>query len=352
MLDVARPVMKTRVPVYREDHHSYQADTCQPLIEAANSGNIHIEALARGSYPGRPLPDFALSQVSSIAYWDAKVEQDWGLKWHRNEGLELTFLERGSLPFFVGQKQHKLRPGDITITRPWQPHRLGNPNIPASRLHWLIIDLGVRRPNQDWAWPAWIVLTPQGLKELTMLLRQHEQPVWRATEDVQHCFTRISRAIKADDRGSSASRLAANINELFVSLLEMLRHSDIQLDPSLSSSSRMVEMFLTDLRDCTEQLGHEWTLQTMAQHCGLAETRFRYYCKELTNMPPTQYLELCRVNAAAKILELEPQRTVTEVALACGFGSGQYFATVFRRHCRCSPREYRQRHGQSDPAQT
>ena len=333
--------MKTRVPVYREDQHTYHADTCQPLIQASESGKIRIEALARGSYPGRPLPDFALSQVSSVAYWDAKAEQDWGLKWHRNEGLELTFLESGSLPFSLVQKGYNLRAGDMTITRPWQPHCLGNPNIPASRLHWLILDLGVRRPNQDWKWPKWIVLTPQDLKELTLLLRQHEQPVWQTTEDVQHCFRQISRAVRADRQGSSASRLAANINELFVSVLEMLRHNDIKLDPSLSSSSRTVEMFLADLRDHPEQLSHEWTLGIMAQHCGLAETRFRFYCKELTNMPPSQYLELCRVDAAAKMLVQAPQRSVTEIALSCGFGSGQYFSTVFRRHRRCSPRAFR-----------
>ena len=339
--------MKTRVPIYKEDQQTYHADTCQPLIQAAESGEIHIEALARGDYPGRRLPDFALPQVRSIAYWDAKIDQDWGLQWHRNEGLELTFLESGSLPFSLADKQYNLRAGNMTISRPWQPHCLGNPNIPASRLHWLVLDLGVRRPNQDWEWPGWVVLTPQDLKELTMLLRQHEQPVWRTTEDVQHCFQQISRAIKADRQGSSASRLAANINELFVSVLEMLRHNDIKLDPSLSSSSRTVEMFLTDLRDCPEQLSHEWTLGSMAEHCGLAETRFRYYCRELTNMPPSQYLELCRVDAAAKMLVRVPQKTVTDIALACGFGSGQYFATVFRRHRKCSPRAFRKKDRES-----
>lgn len=338
-------MMNAQVPIYKEDQQTYHADRCQPLIEAAESGKIRFEALTRGSYPGRPLPDFALPQMRSIAYWDAKIQQDWGLDWHRNEGLELTFLQSGSLPFWVTDKEYSLRAGDMTITRPWQPHRVGNPNIPASRLHWLILDLGVRRPNQDWEWPEWVVLTPQDLQEMTMLLRQHEHPIWQTTEDVQYCFRRISRAIEADRHGSSASRLAANINELFVSILEMLRYNDIKLDPSLSSSSRMVEMFLTDLRDCAEQLSCEWTISAMAKHCGLAETRFRYYCKELTNMSPSQYLELCRVDAAAKMLVQEPKMSVTEIALACGLGSGQYFATVFRHQHKCSPRTFRQQAG-------
>jgi AraC-like DNA-binding protein len=339
--------MKTRIPVYKEKQQTYHVGNCLSLLDAKEAGKIRVEGLARGNYPGQPLADFALPGLRNIAYWDSKTEQNWGLEWHRNEGLEITFLQSGTLPFWLADKEYSLCPGDMTITRPWQPHRVGNPNIPASRLHWLILDLGVRRPNQDWKWPKWCVLTPQDQEELTIMLRQCEHPIWQSTKDVQNCFRRISHAIKADRHGSSASRLAAYINELFVSILEMLRHNDIKLDPSLSGSSRMVEMFLTDIRDCPEQLSHEWTLGTMAQHCGLAETRFRYYCKELTNMPPSQYLELCRVDAAAKMLVQAPQKSVTEVALACGFGSGQYFATVFRRYRRCSPRTFRKKDRES-----
>jgi AraC family 4-hydroxyphenylacetate 3-monooxygenase operon regulatory protein len=337
--------MKTRIPVYKEKQQTYHVGSCQSLVDAAEAGKIRFEGLARGNYPGRPLPDFALPGLRAIGYWDSRIQQDWGLEWHRNEGLEITFLQSGTLPFWVADKEYSLRPGDMTITRPWQPHRVGNPNIPASRLHWLILDLGVRRPNQDWKWPKWCVLTPQDLEDLTIMLRQYEHPIWQTTKDVQQCFRRISKAINADRHGSSASRLTAYINELFISILEMLRHNDIKLDPSLSSSTRMVDMFLADLRDSTEQLSFDWSVSTMAEHCGLGQTRFRHYCKEMTNMSPSQYLEQCRVDAAAKLLVQQPKMSVTEIAMACGFSSSQYFATVFRRHHKCSPRSFRQQAG-------
>ncbi|MEI9960533.1 MAG: hypothetical protein WDM76_05170 [Limisphaerales bacterium] len=40
------------------------------------------------------------------------------------------------------QKKHHLAPGHFTITRPWQLHKLGAPNIGPGRLHWLIVDVG------------------------------------------------------------------------------------------------------------------------------------------------------------------------------------------------------------------
>jgi len=333
--------MTARIPIYREQERTYHADTCQPLATAATEGAIHLQALARGAYVGRPLPDWALPQVRNLAFWDAPEDQAWGLGLHRNEGLELTFLESGSLPFAVGDKRQVLRGGDLTITRPWQPHQVGDPHVSASRLHWLILDLGVRRPNQPWKWPRWIVLAQRDLEELTILLRHNEQPVWPASPDVRHCFERIAQAIEADRDGSSISRLAAHLNELFVSLLEMLRNNDIELDASLSGSCRTVELFLAELRENPTHLAHAWTLKDMAKHCGLAETRFRHYCKQLSNMSPVQFLEHCRVEAASRMLTERPARSVTDIAMACGFASSQYFATVFRRRCGCSPRVFR-----------
>lgn len=332
-----------QIPVYHEDDKTYHADTCRPLVAAVEAGEVRIAALGRGPYPGRRLADSALPEVRSLAYWDAPNPQSWGLDWHRNEGLELTYLESGSLPFSLVGQPHRLRAGEMTITRPWQPHRVGDPDIPASRLHWLILDLGVRRPNQTWKWPGWIVLTKQDLDELTTLLRHNEQSIWRSTPDIRHCFQQIGRALEADRDGSSISRLAAYVNELLVCLLEMLRHNDIALDPSLSSSLRTVELFLAELRSDPEQLAQGWTLRSLAEHCGLAETRFRHYCRQLTNVTPVQLLERYRVDRASRLLAERPRMTITAIALACGFGSGQYFATVFRRHRGSSPRVFRER---------
>jgi hypothetical protein len=57
-----------------------------------------------------------------------------------------------------------------------------------NHLHWLIIDVGVRRPNQDWKWPRWLLLSAAELAELAEKLRHNEDPVWQTSADVRHCF--------------------------------------------------------------------------------------------------------------------------------------------------------------------
>lgn len=328
-------------PIYREHRQTYHADTCQALINAARAGKVRFKACARGSYPGTPLPARVMPGLCSAGFWDVVGPQDWGLELHRNEGIELTFLERGSLPFMVNSQNVTLQPGSLTITRPWQSHQVGNPHLGASRLHWVILDVNVRRPNQDWQWPPWIIMQPDDLAQLTRMLRGNERPVWPATHEVRNCFQKIGQVLEGGSAEGALSRLAVAINELLLLTFEMLRRMPVKLDADLISTQRTIELFLADLRQNRENLTHPWTLEEMAHQCGLGVTSFVQYCKQIRNMTPMQFLAHCRIEAAAALLLQEPKMSITDVAFACGFSSSQYFATMFSKIMKCSPKEYR-----------
>lgn len=330
------------LPLYQEDGSTYRADTCGPLEAAVAAGKLQLQSLVHGHYPGRRLPAKALPGLKTIGAWDAEGPQDWGLDWHRNEGIELTWLERGTLGFAVEQSAVRLRPDDLTITRPWQRHRVGDPHVGAGRLHWLILDVGVRRPHQPWRWPGWIVLSRRDLDELTTCLRHNEEPVWHATPEVGNCFGRIAAAVARDREGSSVSLLAALLNELLVHTLEMFRHREVALDEELASSQRTVELFWADVCRHRAHLAAEWTVGLMARRCGLGATQFIHLTKRLFNMTPGQYLTACRLQTASELLQAEAGLSVAGVAEACGFNSSRYFATSFRRHFGRSPSAVRQ----------
>jgi AraC-like DNA-binding protein len=329
-------------PIFHESGQTYAADTCEPLVRAVEDRQIRLSALVRGHYPGRRLPSGALPGVKTVGFWDADHAQNWGLDWHRNEGVELTLLASGRMPFSVGGQDLLLKPGDLTITRPWQLHRVGNPRVSAGRLHWLILDVKVRRPHQPWEWPSWLVLSKGDLKQLTEIIRHNEQPVWHAPGELRRTFERVGELVASEDEVPNISRLAVCLNELFLDLLEIFRRSNTPLDVSLSSSCRTVELFLTDLTSKLAYLAQEWTVPRMAEECGLGTTQFLRHCKQITNVTPLQYLNQSRLEAARKMLIEQPDRSVTNVALDCGFSSSQYFATAFGRHFGCTPHELRE----------
>lgn len=69
-----------------------------------------------------------------------------------------------SIPQLFGE--FELRSGDIAITRSWELHRLGGSHMGPNRLHWLILDVGVRSYAQKWTWPSWFVLSEDEASEL------------------------------------------------------------------------------------------------------------------------------------------------------------------------------------------
>lgn len=330
--------MSKKNATYREQGKTYYSDSCEPLIAAWQNNKVQLEAWARLSYPGYPVDAKVLPGVNTVGYWDAAHAQEWGLDWHRNEGIEITFLETGNMTFGLEDDQFTLMPDDFTITRPWQLHKVGNPTVGVGKLHWLILDVGVRHPHQDWRWPSWVLLNKTDQEELSKMLRQNEQPVWKANAEIRRCFLKIGQLIKNDKTAHNESWVGIYINELLMHILQLFRQGSFHFNESLTNSIRTVELFIKDLDTSSYE---PWTLESMAEHCGLGVTRFVHYFRQVTNSTPMQYLNHLRVESAALLLVKDPSMNISQVGYDCGFSSSQYFATVFRKQFGCTPASYR-----------
>jgi len=329
--------MKQRT-TFRTARELFHADNCEPLKQAAAVGDVSLAAVGRGEYPGEALPEDDLHELCMAGYWSAQSDQNWGLDWHCNEGIEIGFLSAGSLPLGVGGKFHQVEPGHLTITRPWQRHCVGDPNVPASHYSWVILDVGMRRPNQPWHWPKWVLYPRKSLDRLTEMLRLNEQPVWRADRHIAGSFKRLDELVQGGDRNARDTRLKIIINELLIQLAGLLESSNPKLDQSLSGSERTVRLFLENLH---RRMDEPWTLDSMAESCGLGRTHFASYCKRITNVSPIEFLTRVRLSEAARLLAAHPEMRITEIAFHCGFQSSQYFTKVFRRHHGHAPSRHR-----------
>jgi AraC family L-rhamnose operon regulatory protein RhaS len=311
-------------------------DSCNSLKTAAEKGEIQLHTFARGTYPGVRIPGDILKGIKSIGFWDAQNEQNWGLPFHRNEGIEIAFLETGILNFEVRNEKFGLYPGAITFTRPWIEHKLGSPLISPSKLHWLILDVGVSAPHQNWKWPDWIILTAQDLEMLTIFLRQTEKFVSRGNKAIGDAFIQIGHIALDENVVQKESELRLLINIILINLLEIFKKGTFPLDETLIEAKRTVEYFIEDLNNSYH---HPWTLDLMARYCHLGKTRFSTFFKELTNLSPIEYLNRLRI---AKSMELLRNNNVpvTEIAYTSGFSSVQYFSNVFRKINGVSPRNF------------
>ncbi|MEN9974747.1 MAG: hypothetical protein RLZZ282_753 [Verrucomicrobiota bacterium] len=328
-------------PIYQMGGDRFEIDSCAPQWKAMREGKIQLHAISKGYYPGKRMNLNTLPGLTNVGFWSCRGVQDWGLDAHRNEGLELVFLETGGMGFTVDGKTHHLHAGDLTLTRPWQMHKLGDPHIGRGRLYWLILDVGVRRPNQEWQWPSWLVLSPRDLAELTQKLRHGEQSVWVANRHIRQVFRDLAECVAHWNEPRMTSRLAVAVNRLLVELLDILVAQQLEESPDLITRRRTVELFLKDLAENPASSAEPWIFESMANECGMGITTMAKHCRELVNSGPMAYLNHCRLEHAARALRSSPGSSVTQIALRTGFNSSQYFATQFRRRYQMTPVQYR-----------
>jgi len=146
--------------------------------------------------------------------------------------------------------------------------------------------------------------------------------------------------VDTDDNGSNSSRIRLLINYLLILLSDLLNSEEIELNEQLTDSSRSVKLFLKELE---KNISEAWTIEKMAQSAGVGLTRFTHHCKRLTNLTPMRYLTMKRLELSKKILLEKEHLNVAEVAFSSGFSTSQYFSTVFKKHEKCTPLEFRQR---------
>lgn len=335
--------MSRQSPIYREGEHEYRIDTCQPQIEAWNSGQVNLIALTHGLYPGERMAPHHLPGLSSIGYIESEKPQNWGMNSHRNEGIEISFVEKGSANIRVEDEEIMMRTNDVIITRPWQEHGSGEEGWLPGCVTWLILDVGVRRPNQKWVWPQWIVLSKEDLDALERLLCGSKCPVWRQDKELARWLLDIGIVLEKRMGAASISQLAVLINGLLLAILKRLRGELGEPDPVEVTGRRSVELFLEGLRRHPERTTRGWKLEEMAEECGMSKTALWNYTRELTNESPICFVNRIRLRLAAQALKDDPTLTVTDVAVSVGFSSSQYFSTLFRNRYGSSPLKWRKK---------
>jgi AraC-like DNA-binding protein len=82
------------------------------------------------------------------------------------------------------------------------------------------------------------------------------------------------------------------------------------------------------------------SLAEIAAPLQLHPTSFCRAFKQSTGLSPHRYLHAQRVNRAKEMMK-DQKRTLTEIALDCGFSGSSHFSVVFKKYSGVSPRVYR-----------
>lgn len=256
---------------------------------------------------------------------------------HRNAGMEIVLVEQGHLEWAVDNRPEVLIPGSVFFTLPWQAHGSLFIREPKNHIYYILFELA-----EAYAAPCASIRFPRdfgfSLSEERMLSRLFcgtYQHTWASSATVRHLFPELVRLLDSPSAlNTSAARalLRCLIMELALSIANQSKPQS-----SESASVARVRLFLQRLNG---HLDEGWTLDRMAEDCGIKRTRFAKICQSVSGYPPCMYLSRLRFEKACELLR-ETALPVTDITYLCGYSSTQYLAASFKKNARMSPSDYR-----------
>ena len=92
-----------------------------------------------------------------------------------------------------------------------------------------------------------------------------------------------------------------------------------------------------------ENFRNDISISRIAKFIGLSESRISHIFKEITGLGINEYIELTRLDCAEQMLK-ETEKSITEIAISCGYNDHCYFSHRFRIKNGISPTDFRKIH--------
>lgn len=107
----------------------------------------------------------------------------------------------------------------------------------------------------------------------------------------------------------------------------------IQTDKNIASAINHIHIHFSE----------KISIKELAALTGYSTTYFENIFKSYTSKTPVEYIILCRLKQAEKMLE-EVGSDILEIAIACGFPNTSYFIRTFKKYYHLTPHQYRLAH--------
>jgi AraC family L-rhamnose operon regulatory protein RhaS len=257
---------------------------------------------------------------------------------HRNQGMEIVLVEHGHLEWAVDRIPEVLTPGTVFFTLPWQIHGSLMLREPPNRIFYTLFSLPDRCNDleREICFPASLKFSETEQKTLGAVFTGAQRHAWPATPLLKELFPELIRRLDGD---ASLDDIAAPslLRTLLIELAGIISHTQKETQ-WLSPTVQKVKDFLPCV---AESIDHAWTLDEMADGCGIKRTHFTNIIKKLTGYSPGQYLQRVRFDRACELLR-NTDLSITDITFACGYSSSQYFSEAFKKTAHMTPSEYRE----------
>ena len=258
-----------------------------------------------------------------------KDTQAHRIRWNIHDGLEVHYVLKGLCAWEIADRDEPVSvPGGAFMAIPADVrHRPAGENAaPATRLG-VIYETVPRVPTTG------VSILPSDIDRLFRVLDEHALSVHAIPPGLLHVLKEIRDAVIGFKMPDDGLRLRI-LNELL--LVETARalgegHTFIPRNGSV------VQQVCEWIRD---HLDSPFSIDSLVKLSGYGRSRFFTLFFAETGMSPNDYVVRLRIERAQKLLR-ESDRSILNVALACGFKSASTFSATFAKFTGVSPRAFR-----------
>ena len=275
----------------------------------------------------------AYDYFPSIKLYHNMEAEDYPLHWHT--AMEIIMPVRKKYTVVIDESPHTFHEGDIFITPPGTLHRLiapppGPDGDEGERLI-ILLDYG-------------LICNVKGMDSLIhslhpyALVSRKEYPELNA----QLCsyLDEISR--EYDNRIPFTEAYIYSLIIHFFVAIGRTNFNASEKFPGITSSKQheYIEKFMDVCKYITNHCTENINVDDLADLAGFSKFHFSRLFKQFSGVSCYEYLTQKRINHAETLL-IEPNISITEVAMRSGFGSLSTFNRIFKAAKHCTPSEYK-----------
>lgn len=246
---------------------------------------------------------------------------------HTHYALEVGIVVDQRIRFKTTRREFEGQAGDIFLYRPFEPH-------------WTLIEPG--RPPARWIMllfsPSIVSGLPDGEKLLTPFYAMGAVPLIPSNAEPARAIRAAAELalLEQTERkpGWKTRRYVHFIDAL------VLIHRYYADTVSTGAQGRTVSVVERVIAHMLLHLGDDIDADELMRMTDMGKSQFYLAFREMTGLSPNQFLLRLRLQQAAYLLQ-HSDRSITEIAYECGFGSPSYFNRRFKEYDGRSPSDHR-----------
>ena len=253
---------------------------------------------------------------SAAGYKRYHFNRRTGLRLHWHDRMELIRLHAGTALVGYGENTAELSAGGIYIIPPKTPHAL---RVLGDSVQYDVLMFDLRKFYND-----------------TQVCQEKLSGIFEGRVTF-HLTTYASEVVECFDRlYSLCEESSLEAMSLAYRMMDLLLQYAME---GCSAAPKGDPLILETLEYMQNHFPEELTVEQLAARCGYSDAHFCRKFKQTTWMTPMKYLQIFRLEEAAKQLK-QGKGNVSTVAIRCGFPDPNYFTRCFKAHFGVPPTGY------------